>query len=89
MATVAAMAVLRAMALGNSAAAMTMAAVKVEARTMATAATALVRIVLVALDIAHFVTCHIVANAIARVVAIAIAFVNVQQRGQCQGQQKG
>jgi hypothetical protein len=30
---------------------------------------------------AHFVTCHIVANAIICVVALAIAFVSVQQRG--------
>jgi hypothetical protein len=44
-------------------------------------ATALVMIALVALAIAHFVTSNIVANAITCVVAIAIAFVSVQQRG--------
>jgi hypothetical protein len=32
---------------------------------------------LVALAIAHFVTCNVVANTIARVVAIAIAFVSM------------
>ncbi len=54
------------------------AAVTVEARTKATAATALVMITLVTLDIAHFVARHVFANAIARVVAIAIAFVSMQ-----------
>jgi hypothetical protein len=33
---------------------------------------------LVALAITHFVTCNVNANTIARVVAIAIAFVSVQ-----------
>ncbi len=33
------------------------------------------------LAIVHFVTRHIVANAIAHVVAITITFVNMQQRG--------
>ncbi len=48
---------------------------------MATASTALVMIALVALAIAHFVTRNVVANATARVVAVAIAFVSVQRRG--------
>jgi hypothetical protein len=61
---------------------MKMAATTVEARTMARAATALVTISLVALTIAHFVTCNVVANAIACVVSIAVAFVSMQQRGQ-------
>jgi hypothetical protein len=46
------------------------------------AATALVTIAFVALAIAHFVTRNVVANAIARVVAITIPFVSMQQRGQ-------
>ncbi len=46
-----------------------------------TAAMALVMIALVALAIAHFFTRNIVASAITHVVAIAIAFVSVQQRG--------
>ncbi len=57
------------------------AATTVEARTKATvamAATAMVTIALVTLAIAHFVSCHVVANAIARVVAIAITFVSMQ-----------
>jgi hypothetical protein len=54
------------------------AAATVEARTMVTVATVLVMIALVALAIAHFVTRNIVANAIARVVAVAFAFVSVQ-----------
>ncbi len=41
-----------------------------------------VMIALVALAVAHFVTCHVIANTIARVVANAVAFVSVQQRGQ-------
>ncbi len=45
---------------------------------MVTVATVLVMIALVALAIAHFVTRNIVANAIARVVAVAFAFVSVQ-----------
>jgi hypothetical protein len=53
------------------------AAATVEARTTAMVATALVTIALVALAIAHFVRCNVVANAIACVVAIAIAFVSV------------
>jgi hypothetical protein len=53
----------------------------VEARTMVTAATALVTIALFDLAIAHFVSRSVIANAIACVVAIAIAFVSVQQRG--------
>jgi hypothetical protein len=48
-------------------------------RTMATVATALVTITLVALTIVPFITRHVVANAIARVVGVAIAFVSVQQ----------
>ncbi len=55
---------------------------------MAAAATVLVTIPLVALTIAHFITRHIVANAIIRVVAVTIAFVSVQQRGQWQGRQE-
>jgi hypothetical protein len=58
------------------------AAATAEARTAATEATALVTIALVALAITHFVTCHFVANTIARVLAIAIAFVSIQLRGQ-------
>jgi hypothetical protein len=60
---------------------MKMAAVTVEARTpapAATAATALVTIALVTLAIAPFVARHVVANAIARFVAIAITFVSMQ-----------
>ena len=60
------------------------AAATVEARTKATAATAataLVTIALVTLAIAHFVACHNFDNAITCVVAIAIAFVGMQQRG--------
>ncbi len=57
---------------------MKMAAVTVEVRTKATAATALVTIALVTLTIAHFVARHAVANAIAHVVAIAIAFFSMQ-----------
>jgi hypothetical protein len=45
------------------------------------AAMALVKIALVAIAITHFVTRNVVANAIARVVAVAITFVSVQQRG--------
>jgi hypothetical protein len=61
-----------------AAAAFKMAAMTAEARTMATAAMALVTIALVALAIAHYFTCDVVANAIARVVAITIAFVSVR-----------
>jgi hypothetical protein len=57
------------------------AATTVEARTMVTVPTALVTITLVALAIAHFVTRNVVANAITHVVAIAIAFVSMQQGG--------
>ncbi len=57
---------------------MKMAAVTVEGRTTAMVATALVMIALVTLAIAHFVTCHVVDNAITHVVAIAIAFVSMQ-----------
>jgi hypothetical protein len=64
---------------------MTMAAMTAEARMTTTAATTLVTIALVALAIAHFVTRHIFANAISRVVAITIIFVSVQQRGQWHG----
>ncbi len=49
----------------------------VEARTKAMAAMVLVTIALVTLDITHFVARHVVANAIARVVAITIAFVSM------------
>ncbi len=58
-----------------AAAAMKMAAVTAEARTTATAATAVI------LTITHFVTRHVIANAIVHVVTIAIAFVSMQQRG--------
>jgi hypothetical protein len=54
------------------------AAATVEARTKATVATALVTIALITLAITHFFACHVVANAIARVVAIAITFVSIQ-----------
>jgi hypothetical protein len=50
--------------------------------TTVTAAKVLVTNDLVALAIAHFVTRHIVATTITRVVAIAITFVCMQQRGQ-------
>ncbi len=58
-----------------------MAAAIAEARTMATAAKALVTIALATLAIAHFISRNVVANAIACVVAVPIAFVSVQQRG--------
>ncbi len=82
-ATAAAMAVLRATALGDCgvSSSIKMAMVTVEAKTTVAAATALVTISLVGPTITLFVTCNIVANAIARVVAIAITFVSVQQRG--------
>jgi hypothetical protein len=51
----------------------------------ATTATTLVMITLFALAIAHFVTFHVVANTFACVVAVAIAFVSMRQRGQWQG----
>ncbi len=54
-----------------------MAAATAEARTTAMAATALVRITLVALVITHFITCNVAANDIAYVVAVAIAFVSM------------
>jgi hypothetical protein len=38
-------------------------------------------IALIALDIAHYVTHNVIANAIACVVAVAIVFVSMQQRG--------
>jgi hypothetical protein len=57
------------------------AAATAEARTMAMAATALVTIALVTLATAHFVTYNVVADAIARVVAIAIVFFSMQRRG--------
>jgi hypothetical protein len=56
---------------------MKMAATTAEGRTTAMAATALVTIALVTLAIAHFVTRYVIANAIAPVVAIAIAFVSM------------
>ncbi len=40
-----------------------------------------VMITLVALAVAHFVTRHVVANAIACVVAVAVAFFTVRRRG--------
>jgi hypothetical protein len=64
-----------------AAAAFKMAAATAEARTPTMVAMALVAIAFVALPTAHFVTHNIVANAIARVVAITITFVRVQQRG--------
>ncbi len=64
-----------------AAAVMKMAALTAEVRMTATAATALVTITLVALAIAHFVNRDIVANAISGVVAVAIAFFSMQQRG--------
>ncbi len=54
------------------------AAATAEARTMATAATALVMIAFVTFVITHFVTRNVVANPIACVVTMAIAFVSVQ-----------
>ncbi len=68
-----------------AAAAMKMAAALAKARTTVTAGNGVVTIALVALTITHFVTCHVVANAIAPFVANAIAFVSVQQRGGWQG----
>jgi hypothetical protein len=41
-----------------------------------------VMIALVTLATAHFVIRHVVANTIARVVAVAVTFVSVRQRGQ-------
>jgi hypothetical protein len=64
---------------------MKMAAATAEARTMVMAAAVLVTNALVALAIAHFDTRNVVANAIAHVVAVAIAFVSVRRRGQWQG----
>jgi hypothetical protein len=49
---------------------------------------ALVTVALAAIDIAFFDACHLVAYAIACVVAIAIAFVSMQQRGQWRGQKE-
>jgi hypothetical protein len=54
------------------------AAATAEARTTTTSATSLVMIALAALAIALFITHHVIANAIAHVVAIAITFVSVQ-----------
>ncbi len=45
----------------------------------------MVTIALVHLAIAHFVTRNAIANAIARVVAVAISFVSVQQRSKVKG----
>ncbi len=45
-------------------------------------------IALVALAIAHFITHHVVSDTITCVVAVAIAFVSVQQREQWQGGQE-
>ncbi len=59
------------------AAAIKMAAVTAEARTMATVAKASVMIALAALAISHFVSRNVVANAIACFVAVAIVFVCV------------
>jgi hypothetical protein len=42
---------------------------------------ALVTIAFVALTISHFFTRNVIANTIARVVAVAIAFVSVRRRG--------
>jgi hypothetical protein len=63
-------------------------AMTAEARTTVTVPMALVTIALVTLAITHFVTRSVVANAITHVVAIAIAFVSIQQRGQWQGRQE-
>jgi hypothetical protein len=57
------------------------AAATAEARTLAMAVTVLVTIPLVTLDLAHFLNHNVDANAIAHVVAVAITFVSVQQRG--------
>jgi hypothetical protein len=64
-----------------AAAAIKTAAATVEAKMRATAAVALVMIALAALTIAFFVAHHVIANTIACVVPIAIAFVSVQQKG--------
>jgi hypothetical protein len=64
------------------------AVVTAEARTTAAVATALVTIALVTLALVYFVTHHVIVNAFARVVAIAITFVSMQQRGQWQGWQE-
>ncbi len=56
---------------------MKMAVARVEARTTATAATVLVPIAFATLAIARFITHHVIANAISRVVAIAIAFLSM------------
>ncbi len=74
MVTATAMAALRAMVLGDHGGSSS----NDDGCVTTTAATVLVMIDLVALTISHFVTGPIVANAIARVVAIAIAFVSVQ-----------
>jgi hypothetical protein len=60
-----------------AAAAMKTASTTAEARMTATVAMALMTITLVALTIAYFVTRNVFANAIARVVAVAIAFGSV------------
>jgi hypothetical protein len=43
-----------------------------------------IALVALALAIAHFVTRHVIVNAVARVVALPVSFVSVQQRGQWQ-----
>jgi hypothetical protein len=60
-----------------AAAAMKTAALTAETRMTAMAAMALVTIALFTLTIPYFVTRHVIANAITRVVAIAIEFVSV------------
>ncbi len=70
------------------AAAMKMVAMAVEARRTERVPLALVMITLAAIDIAHFVAHHLIAYAIARVVAIDITFVGGQQRVQGQGWQE-
>ncbi len=64
------------------------AATTAKVRSKAAVAMALVTIALATLTITHFVARHVVANTIAHVVAIAIAFVSMQQRGRLQGRQE-
>jgi hypothetical protein len=68
--------------------AMKMAAATVGVRKPADVPTALMTIALAAINITLFVARHLVAYAIARVVAIAITFVGSRQRGRWQGRQE-
>ncbi len=64
---------------------MKMAVLTAEARTTATAAMALVMIARVTLTIAHFVTRHVIANAIAHVVAIPLHLSACNEEGDGKG----